>query len=149
MYMNNQDNPGGGTSGAPPVETAEWKEIVRKYQEPSIAGSVWQLVNTLGPYVALWIAMYFALSVSYWLVVPLAILAGAFLVRTFIIFHDCTHGSFFKSRRANDIVGFITGVLVFTRAITGGGNTRCTIPAPATSTGAASAMCGRSRCRNT
>ena len=51
---------------------------------------------------------------SYWLVVPLAILAGGFLVRVFIIFHDCGHGSFFKSRRANDILGFITGVLTFT-----------------------------------
>src|ERR1700710_154752 len=105
--MNNQDIPGSGVSGGQehPVETAEWKEIVRKYQQPSIGRSVWQLANTLGPYVALWAAMYFALAVSYWLVVPLAILAGAFLVRTFIIFHDCTHGSFFKSRRANDIVG--------------------------------------------
>ena len=45
---------------------------------------------------------------------PLAILAGAFLVRVFIIFHDCGHGSFFKSRKANDILGFITGVLTFT-----------------------------------
>ena len=41
-------------------------------------------------------------------------LAGAFLVRIFIIFHDCGHGSFFKSRRANDVVGFVTGVLTFT-----------------------------------
>jgi omega-6 fatty acid desaturase (delta-12 desaturase) len=58
--------------------------------------------------------MFFSLQVSYWLVVPLALLAGAFLVRTFVIFHDCTHGSFFKSRKANEAVGFITGVLAFT-----------------------------------
>ncbi|MBA4148893.1 MAG: fatty acid desaturase [Verrucomicrobia bacterium] len=49
-----------------------------------------------------------------WLVLPLAALAGAFLVRAFIIFHDCGHGSFFKSHRANEIVGFITGLLTFT-----------------------------------
>jgi omega-6 fatty acid desaturase (delta-12 desaturase) len=46
--------------------------------------------------------------------VPLAILTGAFLVRVFIIFHDCGHGSFFKSRKANDVLGMITGLLTFT-----------------------------------
>jgi omega-6 fatty acid desaturase (delta-12 desaturase) len=58
--------------------------------------------------------MYVSLAVSYWLIVPLAILAAAFMVRVFIIFHDCGHGSFFRSRRANDLWGFITGVLTFT-----------------------------------
>ena len=38
-------------------------------------------------------------------------IAAGFVIRTFIIFHDCTHGSFFKNRKANDIVGTITGVL--------------------------------------
>lgn len=91
-----------------------WKEIVRRYQLPSRWRSAWQLANTLIPYAALWVLMYFAMRFSLWLVVPLAVLAGAFLIRTFIIFHDCTHGSFFKSKRANEIVGFLTGVLVFT-----------------------------------
>jgi omega-6 fatty acid desaturase (delta-12 desaturase) len=58
--------------------------------------------------------MYLTLSVSYWLTAGLAVLAGGFLVRMFIIFHDCGHGSFFKSRRANDIVGSIAGVLCLT-----------------------------------
>ncbi|MDD5261203.1 MAG: fatty acid desaturase [Methylacidiphilales bacterium] len=92
----------------------DWKEIVQKYQTPSIGRSTWQIVNTIVPYVLLWGLMYFCLAVSYWLVVPLAILAGGFLVRTFIIFHDCTHGSYFKSRMANDILGFFTGVITFT-----------------------------------
>jgi omega-6 fatty acid desaturase (delta-12 desaturase) len=95
-------------------DTAAWKEIVTKYQEPSLPRAVWQIVNTLGPLAAIWFLMYCSLSVSWWLLVPLAVLAGAFLVRVFIIFHDCGHGSYFKSRRANDIVGFITGVLTFT-----------------------------------
>lgn len=95
-------------------ERGEWKDIVRKYQNPTVLGSVWQLANTLVPYVALWVFMYHLLGVSWWLVVPLAVLAGAFLVRIFVIFHDCTHGSFFKSRRANEVVGFITGILTFT-----------------------------------
>jgi len=91
--------------------TSAWKEIVARYQKPSVGRSVWQMVNTLVPYAALWYLMYRSLAVSYWLTVPLAILAGGFLVRVFIIFHDCGHGSFFKSRKANDVVGFITGVL--------------------------------------
>jgi acyl-lipid omega-6 desaturase (Delta-12 desaturase) len=49
--------------------------------------------------------------VSFWLMLPFAIIAAGFVIRTFIIFHDCTHGSFFKDRKANDIVGTITGVL--------------------------------------
>ena len=75
---------------------------------------VWQLVNTLVPYAALWCLMYLSLQVSWWLALPLAVLAAGFLVRVFIIFHDCGHGSFFPSRKANDILGFITGVLTFT-----------------------------------
>ena len=55
--------------------------------------------------------MFISLGVSWWITVPLAMLAGAFLVRVFIIFHDCGHGSFFKSRLANDIVGFCCGLL--------------------------------------
>jgi omega-6 fatty acid desaturase (delta-12 desaturase) len=100
---------------APPTDnTAAWKEIVAEYQKPSMARAVWQLVNTLVPYATLWYLMYLSLSVSWWLIPPLAVLAGAFLVRVFIIFHDCGHGSFFKSRRANDTVGFITGMLTLT-----------------------------------
>src|SRR5256886_757293 len=91
-----------------------WKEIVARYQKPSVGRGVWQIVNTLVPYTALWYLMYLSLAVSYWLVVPLAILAGAFMVRVFIIHHDCGHGSFFKSQRANHILGAITGVLTFT-----------------------------------
>jgi omega-6 fatty acid desaturase (delta-12 desaturase) len=58
--------------------------------------------------------MYLGLGISYWLVIPLAILAAGFLVRIFIIFHDCGHGSFFKSETANHILGAITGTLSFT-----------------------------------
>src|SRR5213594_513456 len=91
-----------------------WKTIVAKFQRPSLPRATWQMVNTFGSYALLWYLMYLSLAVSWWLVVPLAILAGAFLVRIFIIFHDCGHGSYFKSRRANDIVGFIAGMLTLT-----------------------------------
>src|ERR1700742_4626614 len=95
-------------------EVAAWKQLGLKYQKPSNLRAWWQIVNTFVPYVGLWYLMYLCLSVSWWLVVPLAVLAGAFLVRVFIIFHDCGHGSFFKSRGANDTVGFLAGILTFT-----------------------------------
>ena len=91
-----------------------WKSIVARYQEPAVWRGIWQIVNTLVPYAALWYLMYLSLSVSYWLTVPLGLIAAGFLVRVFIIFHDCGHGSFFKSRVANDIVGIVAGVICFT-----------------------------------
>ncbi len=97
-----------------PSGTPAWKQIVIRYQQPSLWRALWQLVNTLVPYGALWYLMFVCAAVSYWLVVPLAVLGGGFMVRLFIIHHDCGHGSFFKSRRANDVWGFITGVLTFT-----------------------------------
>src|SRR3954470_6773132 len=95
-------------------EAANWKQIVARYQKPSVPRAIWQLVNTIVPFVALWVLMYFTMSISWWLTIPLAILAGAILVRAFIIFHDCGHGSFFKSPVANHIFGAITGVFTFT-----------------------------------
>jgi omega-6 fatty acid desaturase (delta-12 desaturase) len=101
-------------SAKPHADNAAWKAIVLKYQKPSLVRALWQIINTVIPYGALWYLMHLCQSVSWWLVVPLAVLAGAFLVRVFIIFHDCGHGSYFKSRAANDAVGFLTGVLTFT-----------------------------------
>lgn len=95
-------------------EIAAWKAIVAEYQEPSFWRASWQIVNTLGSYVILWGLMYLSLRISWWLTLPLAILSGGLLVRAFIIFHDCGHGSFFKSRMANDFWGFVCGVLTFT-----------------------------------
>ena len=91
-----------------------WKEIVLRYQKPCIGRATWQMINTIVPYAALWVLMYLTKDISWWLTIPLAVLAGAFTVRMFIIFHDCGHGSFFKSQKANHIVGTITGILTFT-----------------------------------
>jgi omega-6 fatty acid desaturase (delta-12 desaturase) len=96
------------------TDAPAWKQIVARYEKPAIGRSVWQLANTLVPYAVLWYLMYRSLAVSYWLTVPLAMLAAGFMVRVFIIHHDCGHGSFFKSRKANDFWGFITGMLTFT-----------------------------------
>jgi len=91
-----------------------WKQVVAKYQKPALWRGLWQVANTLIPYAALWYLMYLSLAVSWWLVLPLAVLAGAFLVRVFIISHDCGHGSFFPYRNANHFLGFVTGVLTLT-----------------------------------
>ena len=109
--MNNDRNM---TCDESPPDTLAWKKLVAPYQTPTIGRSVWQVVNTLIPYAVLWYLMYLSLAVSWWLTVPLAMLAGAFMVRAFIIFHDCGHGSFFKSARANHILGAVTGVLTYT-----------------------------------
>jgi acyl-lipid omega-6 desaturase (Delta-12 desaturase) len=96
------------------ARTTRWKAIVSRFQRPAPWKATWQLLDTLGPYVALWYAIYRSIAVSYWITLPLAVLAAAFLVRIFIIFHDCSHGSFYKSKSANRTIGFITGLLTLT-----------------------------------
>jgi omega-6 fatty acid desaturase (delta-12 desaturase) len=96
------------------TDIAVWKKIVAEYQKPHFLRATWQLLNTIGAYAVLWCLMYLSLSVSWWLTIPLAILAGGLLVRVFIIFHDCGHGSFLRSPHANDFWGFLAGVLTFT-----------------------------------
>jgi acyl-lipid omega-6 desaturase (Delta-12 desaturase) len=91
-----------------------WKALVAEYQKPSTWRALWQIIDTVVPYAAIWGLMYWSLSVSWWITIPLAVLAGGLLIRIFIIFHDCGHGSFFKSQLANDTVGFLAGVLTFT-----------------------------------
>jgi len=91
-----------------------WRAIVARYQTSNPRRALWQVANTYVPYVVLWYLMYRSLEVSYWITLGLALVAAGFLARIFIIFHDCGHGSFFKSRRANDFLGFISGMLTFT-----------------------------------
>ena len=90
------------------------QKIVARHQRPSRLRSIWQLVNSIVPYLGLVVAMYFSLEYSYWLTLGLAVIAAGFLIRTFIIFHDCGHGSFFRSKKAMNFWGAITGVITFT-----------------------------------
>ena len=92
----------------------EWKQIISDYTRPSISKAVWQLLNTFVPLVALWGLMIWSLQGPYWVTLLLAALTALFVVRIFIIFHDCGHGSFLKNKTANDIIGFITGMITFT-----------------------------------
>ncbi len=96
------------------AEHVRWQPIVAKYAKPDLTRSLWQIANTLIPYFVLWGLMIWSVQISYWITLGLSVLAAGFLMRTFIIFHDCGHGSFFKSKKANDFVGRITGFLNFT-----------------------------------
>lgn len=78
---------------------------------PQTAASVWQLVNSFVPFFALLYLMFLAFSVSYWIVLGLAVLAAGFMVRIFILQHDCGHGSFFRSRKANNRVGLLCSLV--------------------------------------
>jgi len=91
-----------------------WQGIVSKYAFPETWRSVWQVFNSVIPFFTGWYLMYRSLEVGYWLTLILAVPTAGFMVRCFIIFHDCCHGSFFKSIRANDRLGLVLGVLVLT-----------------------------------
>src|SRR5579859_7403265 len=101
-------------SNTNPRKKPTWTKVVARYTNPSVRISVWQLASSFVPFIAIWILMYISLSYSYWITLALSPVAGAFLMRVFIIQHDCGHTSFFKSRKANDLVGFVCGVLTFT-----------------------------------
>lgn len=92
-------------------KTKQLHKAVSQYAKSDHKKSVMQMINTIIPLLLMWFITYKSLSISIWLMIPLAMITAGFVVRTFIIFHDCTHGSFFANRKANDIVGTITGVL--------------------------------------
>lgn len=97
-----------------PEIVKNWRTMVAPYQRADLRRSIWQLISSVVPYVLFWALMLVSLRVSYWLTLALAIPTAGFMVRVFIIFHDCGHNSFFKSVKANTWVGRVLGVLVFT-----------------------------------
>src|SRR3954467_11351444 len=89
----------------------ELKKTIAPYEKSNLKSSVWQMVNTILPFFLLWYLAYESLALSYLLTFGLSAVAAGFIIRTFIIFHDCCHNSFFKNKRANEVVGTITGIL--------------------------------------
>jgi acyl-lipid omega-6 desaturase (Delta-12 desaturase) len=89
-----------------------WHEALAPYAEPRLARSLLEIATSVVPYLALSVLIYASLSVSYWLALLLAIPTAGFLVRTFIVFHDCAHGSLLPSKRANIYLGGFLGLLV-------------------------------------
>ncbi len=94
----------------------DWYSNLSAYRKSDNRRAVWQLINTLIPYGALWYLMILTRqrSYSYALTLLIAVPASAFLVRIFILFHDCVHGSLFRAGHANNFFGHLLGVLVFT-----------------------------------
>ncbi len=99
--------------GSSQPQGAFWRETLAPYAKPHLGRSLLDLATSVVPYLALSVAMYAALSVSYLLVLLIAIPAAGFLVRTFILFHDCSHGSFLASRKANLWLGTVLGLFVY------------------------------------
>ncbi len=96
------------------VKDRSWEKIIMKYNHPVLLKSIWQICNSVIPYIFMWYLMYRSLQYSYWITLLLSIVASGFLIRIFIIFHDCGHRSFFKTKTANETVGKIMGILAFT-----------------------------------
>ncbi len=96
-----------------PVETVSRADLER-YARSDLGRSLRSLATSVVPFLFLWAAMFAVYSTSYWLVLLLAIPAAGFLVRTYIMFHDCVHGSLMRSKRANTWLGTALGLLVFT-----------------------------------
>ena len=90
-----------------------WREAMAPYARPIFARTLLDIATSVVPFLTLWGLMYMALDTSYWLVLAISIPASGFLLRTFILFHDCTHGSLFHSKAANTWGGRIFGLLVF------------------------------------
>jgi acyl-lipid omega-6 desaturase (Delta-12 desaturase) len=90
-----------------------WRDSVVSFERASVPRAVLDLLTSAVAYVALTVVMYLLVGDQPWLVLALAIPASGFLLRTFIVFHDCTHGSFMPTKRENRWVGRITGLLVF------------------------------------
>src|SRR5579862_9499414 len=91
-----------------------WTATLARYRQPNSARSIIELAITAVPFVVIWVAMSAVLGAGYLIGLLLAVPAAGFLVRLFMIQHDCGHGSFFRSRRANDWVGRVIGVLTLT-----------------------------------
>ncbi|MDX6677840.1 MAG: hypothetical protein QOE31_1892 [Solirubrobacteraceae bacterium] len=96
------------------LDASFWRETLAPYATPDLRRALACLATSVLPYLAVTALMYWALGVSTLLAVVLVLPATGFLVRTFIVFHDCTHGSFLASRRANRWLGVVCGVLVYT-----------------------------------
>ena len=96
------------------VPPSAWAERLKVYARPSTRRGVLQLIITAAPLIALWAAMALTLDYGYWITLLLAVPAAGLTVRLFMIQHDCGHYSFFRSRRANDLVGRVIGLYTLT-----------------------------------
>jgi len=105
----------GHTADSAPVQGRAWTLVLNRYREPSRIRGVFELAITAFPLVALWVAAWLTYSLGYWWIALLiTVPAAGFLVRLFMIQHDCGHGAFFPHKGTNDWVGRVLGVLTMT-----------------------------------
>ena len=98
------------------VDRKDLIQTLSKYSKPDSRKALFQITNTFVPYISLWALMIYCVvqGFSVWITLALSLVAAAFLVRLFVLFHDCCHGAFFPGRFANRLFGYISGVLTFT-----------------------------------
>ncbi|MEI6557772.1 MAG: fatty acid desaturase [Rhodospirillaceae bacterium] len=100
------------TTAAIAAGAGDEEVVLRPYQAPDLGRSLWQIVTSFGGFASVSLPLYLAVDRGwYWAIPLLTPLAAGFLIRIFIIQHDCGHGSFFRSRRANDLVGMLCSLL--------------------------------------
>jgi omega-6 fatty acid desaturase (delta-12 desaturase) len=92
-------------------ESSFWRAKLRPYTVKSNAIGARQVLLTIVPFVLLWVGYAQLVETSRYVVIPFAILISLFLLRAFVLMHDCGHGSLFASQRANQLVGFLAGVM--------------------------------------
>ena len=117
MVVHESDQVSGNEKRKIPRRTwPDWYPILATFRNSDNRKATWQLMNTVVPYCVLWYLMIrsIQLGYSYALTLILALPAAAFMVRLFILFHDCVHGSFFRRPRVNTFFGYLFRVLVFT-----------------------------------
>jgi len=101
-------------SFGPVAKARDWVSILNGYRVPNPRRSAFELVITAGAFVLIWILMWATLGLGYWLTLLIAVPAAGFLVRLFMIQHDCGHGALFRDRSTNDWIGRVIGTLTLT-----------------------------------
>ena len=102
------------TTAPAPANQRSLREALAPYAVPRLGSAIANALTSIVPYLGLMAAACFALRISGALAFALSLLAAGFLLRTFIVFHDCAHGSFLPSKRTNALLGAVLGVLVYT-----------------------------------
>ena len=92
---------------------ADWKSMISSYQVPSSKKATFQLLTTILPFIALWVAIYYVIQFSILWAIPLFCVNALFLFRIFVIQHDCGHHSFFSSKKMNRFIGTLCSVFSF------------------------------------
>ncbi|WP_127716779.1 fatty acid desaturase [Halobacteriovorax sp. HLS] len=93
------------------MEKKFWRDTLKPYTQKSDAFALWQIASTIIPFMGIWFLYSKLLPLSIWVVIPLAFATSFFILRFFVLLHDCGHDSLFKSRKANKFFGYLMGVI--------------------------------------